>query len=131
MIPVVAAERLSHAVARAECDLGREAVTERLLHAVEVLLERRSERQCRLDPVDASSNEPVRCKRLRTLNVPAGRSPCPETRIEGVMHPLARETRVTECELGFDRHEIGVAIRGNRRTLAFAQPPSVRERRAD
>src|SRR6476469_3296794 len=80
MIPVVAAEWLSHAVARAECDLGREAVTERLLHAVEVLLERRSERQCRLDPVDASSNEPVRCKRLRTLNVPAGRSPCPETR---------------------------------------------------
>src|SRR4051812_44039056 len=131
MVPVVATERLSHAVARTERDLWREAVTERLLNTVEVLLERESDRQRRADSVDASSHEPVRRKGLGALNIPARRRPRAEACIKGVVHPLARDARVTECELSFDGHEVSLAILGDRRTLARAQPSSAGERCAD
>src|SRR5438093_1265393 len=118
-------------MADAERDFRREAKTERLLRAPEVLLHSRAERQRRANGVDASPHKPARRKRLRTLHVPAGRGPRAETRIQIVVYPLACEAGVAEGQFGFDRNEVRVAILGDSRALARTQPPAARQRRTD
>ena len=131
MVPSAAAERFPHAMAHAQRDLVREAITECLLRAVEILLDRDPERQRRADFVDASGDEPMRGERLRTLHVPARGGARPQARAERVVHPFAGETRVPERELAFDGDKVRGAVRRNGRTLARVQPASVRQRRAD
>src|SRR5438552_15429686 len=121
MVPGAAAERFSHAMAHAQRDLVREAIAERLLRAVEILLDRDSKRQRRADLVNASCDEPTWGERLRALHVPAGRGTRPHARVERIVHPLAGEARMPERQLAFDGDKVRGAVRRNGRTLARMQ----------
>src|SRR6185503_7109432 len=80
---------------------------------------------------DTTGHIPSRRQRLLSLHEPARRDAGAARGLERIVDELAEQLRVAEGELGFDRDNRGIAVLGDRGTLAGPLPATARHRSAD
>ena len=68
--------------------------------------------------LDTTGHIPSRGQRLLSLHEPARRDAIAARGLERIVNELAEQLRVAEGELGFDRDDRGIAVLGDRGTLA-------------